>query len=300
MLPRHQLQEELPICELVSIMYTELPRQFVGKLESYDFWQLIFLEYGEFDVSVDGSEFELVQGEAVFYKPNSTHFGKLINGKSSVLIIINFECASDCMNVLENKRFRLLEEERRTLSGIVREGFNGNETYMGKTRKVYRPKQAKSYGSEHLIRNYLEILLIQLIRRQKPEGSEDGYKPVSIAVESQADESFSKMEAFFRSHLESSFTIKQLCDTFAISSTRLKMMVKQKTGMGVIEYFNSMKIAQAKRMIREESISFAEIAERLGYSSNQQFSKQFKRIAKMSPSDYAASISARSVKGRRQ
>lgn len=296
--PRHQLQEELAIRDLVSIKYVELPRQYVGRFETYDFWQLIYVEYGEFEIIVDEARFDLVQGEAVFYKPHSSHYGELRNGKSSVMIIINFDCASACMALLENKRFRLLEEERRALSCIVREGQHELESLKEHTHQVF-PKQEATlpFGTEQLIRNYMEILLIQLIRRQTPGQGGDDYKPVSIASESQLDESFSEIVEFFRNHLESNFTIKQLCDRFAISGTRLKMMFKRQTGMGIIEYFNCMKIKQAKRLIREEAVSFAEIAERLGYSSNQQFSKQFKRIAKLSPSDYAASISARARRG---
>lgn len=50
---------------------------------------------------------------------------------------------------------------------------------------------------------------------------------------------------------------------------------------------------KAKRLIREESATVSEIAERLGYSSLHYFSKQFKHIMDMTPSDYARSITAR-------
>lgn len=307
--PRHPLQEELAIRELVSIKYAELPRQFIGAIENYDFWQCIFVEYGEFEINVDGSKFDLAQGEAVFYKPHSSHTGTLKNGKSSVLIIINFDCDSPCLQLLENRRFRLSEEERRALACIVREGFGSAEASLERTHHEYPGRGGTGYpfGTAQMIRNYMEILLLQLLRRQMPDGvGENGEvnggasaldrgRPVSLAGEARSEELYTQMMAYFRERLGSTLTVAELCDAFAISATRLKLMFKQKTGMGIIETFNSMKIREAKRLIREESVSFAEIARRLGYSSNQQFSKQFKRIAKMSPSDYAVSIKARSL-----
>jgi len=61
-----------------------------------------------------------------------------------------------------------------------------------------------------------------------------------------------------------------------------------------------MKIAKAKRIIREEAASFSETAERLGYSSVHYYSKQFKRITDISPSEYVRSVNARALKMRGQ
>ena len=45
-------------------------------------------------------------------------------------------------------------------------------------------------------------------------------------------------------------------------------------------------------MIRDEQMNFTQIAEALGYSSIHYFSRQFKKLAGMTPSEYASSIRA--------
>ena len=45
-------------------------------------------------------------------------------------------------------------------------------------------------------------------------------------------------------------------------------------------------------MIREKQYNFTEIAQRLGYSSVHYFSRHFKQVAGMTPSEYAASVKA--------
>jgi YesN/AraC family two-component response regulator len=58
-----------------------------------------------------------------------------------------------------------------------------------------------------------------------------------------------------------------------------------------------MKIDTAKHMIRDRRMNFTQIAEALGYSSIHYFSRQFKKITGMAPSEYASSVKAIVDKG---
>ena len=62
--------------------------------------------------------------------------------------------------------------------------------------------------------------------------------------------------------------------------------------MGVIEYFSKMKIDSAKHLIRIGNLNFSQIAERLGYNSIHYFSRQFKQLTGMTPTEYASSVKA--------
>ena len=62
--------------------------------------------------------------------------------------------------------------------------------------------------------------------------------------------------------------------------------------MGVIEYFSLMKINIAKELIRTNRMNFTQISEHLGYTSIHYFSRQFKKITGMTPSEYVTSIKA--------
>ncbi len=50
-------------------------------------------------------------------------------------------------------------------------------------------------------------------------------------------------------------------------------------------------------MIRDEQMNFTQISESLGYSSIHYFSRQFKNITGMTPSEYASSIRAIAERG---
>ena len=61
---------------------------------------------------------------------------------------------------------------------------------------------------------------------------------------------------------------------------------------GVIEFFSRMKIDFAKQLIRENDMNFTQISDFLGYSSIHYFSRQFKKLSGMTPTEYATSIKA--------
>lgn len=60
--------------------------------------------------------------------------------------------------------------------------------------------------------------------------------------------------------------------------------------MSPIEYFNSLKIAEAKKLLRREELSVSRIADMLGYLSIHTFSRAFKRYVGFSPTEYRKSI----------
>ena len=59
---------------------------------------------------------------------------------------------------------------------------------------------------------------------------------------------------------------------------------------GIIHYYNSLKIEEAKRLIREGSYNFGQIAAALQFDTPQYFSMCFKRFVHMSPQEYKKSI----------
>ena len=67
-------------------------------------------------------------------------------------------------------------------------------------------------------------------------------------------------------------------------------LFRQNTQTGVIDYFCHLKIDAARQMIREGGFNFTQISDTLGYSSIHYFSRQFKQITGMTPTEYASSV----------
>ena len=70
-----------------------------------------------------------------------------------------------------------------------------------------------------------------------------------------------------------------------IGRSQLQKLFQKKTSLGIIEYFSHMKINAAKEMIRTGRMNFTQISETLGYTSIHYFSRQFKKVTGMTPSE---------------
>ena len=97
-------------------------------------------------------------------------------------------------------------------------------------------------------------------------------------------------------HVSENLSVAQICKSNSIGRSQLQKLFRSKSGYSAIEYFSRMKIDFAKQMIRERHYNFTQIADALGFSSIHYFSRQFKQITGMTPSEYASSIKALSDK----
>ncbi len=292
---RYLLREELVIKNIITFYYMELTRQYNNTIgENHDFWELVYVDKGEMEAYTDLNKYELSQGDIVFYRPNEFHRGMAKNDTAPNLIIISFDCSSQSMDYFIGKSFRLGKEEREILSRLISEGIEAfdppiDSPYM----RFPKAKPEAPFGSEQIIKNYLEILLIKLIRRMLSEQNEN-LDLITINGDNKSRELTDRVIEFMKSNISKSMTPEQICQEFSISRTGLMTMFKLYTGTSVKEYFNKLKIEHAKSLIREEQHNFTQIADILGYSSVHYFSKHFKSLTDMTPTEYARSVQAKS------
>ena len=98
-------------------------------------------------------------------------------------------------------------------------------------------------------------------------------------------------------NIDSQLTIKQICQDNLVGRSIVQMLFRDYGNSGIIDYFSMMKIDIAKQLIRAQQLNFTQIADTLGYSSIHYFTRQFKNISRMTPSEYASSIKSLSEKG---
>ncbi|GAA3399470.1 AraC family transcriptional regulator [Paenibacillus hodogayensis] len=296
---KFELREELAIRRMVTFFYREMPKDYFFDGERHDFWEIVYVDKGEWDVTVDGDPFHLEQGDLVFYGPNEFHRGGAAQKSSPNVIILTFECDSPAMDYFGVHRvFRLDEKERAVFASLVKAGFEAFDPPIDspKMRSLHRREDAP-FGSEQLIRNHLENLLIHLIRRKAitTAAEKPAEKPASAVKENIATGIATEAIEYLKANIAEDLTVDELCRRFQVSRTQLKAAIRQQTGLGVMEAFNHMKIERAKLLIREEMLNYTEIAELLGYSSIHYFSRQFKKLTNMTPTEYARSVKLRAI-----
>lgn len=290
----YPLRQELVIDRLYSFLYYELDHSFVARGEKHGFWEFVYVDKGQVELIIDERPCWLKPGQLAFYKPHQFHRGRAHNGTAPNLMIVSFDCDSPEMDFFSDRLFNLDERDRDLLSELLQEGFHAFGPLITKRGEGKLKGSSKArFGSEQLIKNYTETLLIRLIRKGLQDGSQ-AEKPASVSQLNKSTELADEIVAFMKANLASRFTTDELCRKFALGKSQLNALFRAKTGTGPMEYCHKLRIDQAKTYIREQSYNMTEIAERLGYTSIHYFSRTFKQATQMTPTEYARSVRARS------
>lgn len=292
-----KLGELIKIDEIYSMHYFEYMNNFIFEGESHDFWEFCFVDKGEVGITSGLEETVLKKGDIAFHQPNEFHNVKANGEIAPNLIVISFKCDSRHMEFFKNKILRVDEIERNLLADII---IEARHKYQGRLDDPYLTKliektQEDYFASGQLIKIYLEHLLIHLIRRYSNQylTRHPVLPRISKTTKLKSDEEiYNRVTTYLEEHLNSKVTIDQICRDNLVGRSQLQKIFRDRSGLGIIEYFSQMKITAAKQMIRTNRMNFTQISERLGYTSIHYFSRQFKKLTNMTPSEYASSVKA--------
>ena len=97
---------------------------------------------------------------------------------------------------------------------------------------------------------------------------------------------FNIMKYIQEHYYEENLTINTIAHHIYLTSTYICMIFKNKTGKTINQYITEVRIEKAKELLREEKLKLLEISHRVGYQSSKHFTKTFKKIVGINPSDF--------------
>ena len=276
--------------KIITIFYMELSKNFYYEGEKHDFWEMVYIDKGEMICTADDKRFVLKSGEMTFHKPNEFHN---LSGDSSVapnVSIMTFECKSRAMKHFEGKIFRLNAEEKSLLSTLFSEGLSCYQLEDKRNPLLQKLKviEPSPLGSSQMTKNLLEIFLIKLCRNTDVVTKEMRQSYVIDGI----DVPYNVMEIldYLKEHIYGKVTIRDLAKHLDKSESTIKQLFAQYRDGGIIRYYNALKIKEARKLIREGKYNMTQISDMLQFDNPQYFSKCFKAVTNMTPSEYKASI----------
>ena len=137
------LKDEININKIYSVRYFEYDTEFKFVGESHPFWEMVYIDKGEAQITADTDTFTLSQGEIYFHKPNEWH--NIVSNKTAPsVVIITFECNSDAMNYFSNKKLNVGQKQKELISKIISEFTNCFDTPLNSVF-CYKLSRRKTY-----------------------------------------------------------------------------------------------------------------------------------------------------------
>lgn len=275
---------------IMTIFYMELSKNFHYDGEKHNFWEMVYIDKGEMLCTADKNRFILKSGEMTFHKPNEFHNLSGNNTVAPNVSIITFRCSSRAMKHFEGKIFRLSAEEKSLLSMLMTEGlscFQPEDPHNPLIQKLKRIDPSP-FGSSQMTKNLLEIFLIKLCRNTDVVSKTLRQSFVIDGVD--VPYHIKEILDFLHANIYGRLTIGDVSRHVGKSESTVKQQFSLYRKSGIMHYYNSLKIKEARRLIREGNYNMTQIADLLCFDNPQYFSKCFKAYTNMTPKEYKASI----------
>ena len=274
------------ISKIVTIHYYEFDKTFVFGGERHDFWEMVYVDKGPVKIQMDDEVTVLSQGDIIFHRPNEFHSIRAIDSPIN-FFVVSFVCDSPAMQSLEKYHTSLDRSLKPFLSAIIRESEityvipKNDPTLAGLIRNVDAPP-----GGEQLIKTYLEQLFIYLLRGMTPS---DGIR-VFPSKESMENHLVVATKHLITEHCEENLRVSEICRAIGYSKSYLCKLFREQCGETIINYTVRLKIDRARELIREGRLNFTEISDRLSFDNPQYFSRVFKRVTGMTPTEFRRTL----------
>ena len=280
------LKNTLRVKDILNFMTMHIDPAFVDVIEMHDFWEIVYIESGEAIAIADDKEVHLLPGDVIFHKPGEAHAIKAANGTTAKAFFICFHTTNKSAKIFESLKIALENEQKQLIYRLYDEA---RKIYLNR-KKYYRSVIFSSSalspdaptGAQQLFKNHLEEFLISVIQLIEKRSEVITYE----TKEELEELIFQKMVEKITASVYSVISVEDICSEFHYGKTYLSQLFKKHSGLSIMQYYNSLKIKEAKKLIKDGNLTMVKISEKLGFNNQYYFSKVFKKIEGVSPSEY--------------
>lgn len=214
----------------------------------------------------------------------------------------NLFCEKNTALIMEGKEeyyIRPVLEKEIKLFIIDCEGY-GMESILNQPLKIQGMSEFLLENSEYEFKNYkMDVHSDEAGRQQMAENLMVQFmilmyrrvKNIMRNVENNSGINIvEKVTDYLHENISNEISLPDVVKYANMSATALKKVFKENMGIGVMKYFNLIKIEKAKMLLSEGQYNVSQIAMILGYESIHYFSKQFKTFVGVSPTYYISNI----------
>lgn len=135
-----------------------------------------------------------------------------------------------------------------------------------------------THGKQHLLKRITECILIHLLQN-------NDFSIKATDCEAHTHD-INNIIHYIQTNFTNKITLEQLSELSAINKYYLIRIFKQYTGLSPIDYIIHIRIEEAEKLLIESSLPISKISDLVGFHSPSHFTKVFKAIHHMTPSQF--------------
>ena len=263
-----EVVRRLKVESLYTFFYQEKEQGFLFPGEAHPMPELTYVDQGSLHSVVDGQDLLLEQGDIMVYTPDQWHMQYADMGVAPRFVTISFGLSGGGLDRIKNRKFKAPQQAVTLLQQMLREQDEPDD------------------HSGDMIISMLNQLLVILLRQVDAPAAK---VKTSNAVHSE-NEIIRRTQQYITANIREKLTVPSVAKAVEVSPSYLTALFHKNLQISPGEYIRRLKLQESKQMIRENSMTFTEIAAALQYSTVHHFSRQFKEKFGITPTEYAKSV----------
>ncbi len=274
----YTVKKLISVQHLVTIEQFKNISDFSYPEEAHDFYEFVYVEDGKITCKNEDANTTLTRNDFFLILPGSKHSYFVDKNENASILIVCFKSKSNIISIIKGRR-RIDGEIKELLEKILKEA---KSTFVFPINNKLILKENPMLGSQQLIENYIEEVLIKLVQDEMYIRSD-----IQVMVDaSEIKKSIvNEVVGILRSNIYGKVSLSNICDDMFYSKTYLNGLFKEMLGVTIMQYYQDLKINEAKKLLdKREKITT--IADKLHYESPQYFAKIFKKKVGLTPTEY--------------
>lgn len=237
-------------------------------------FDFLFIHAGEISIEINaGDPINVRKGQGVLIFPETSFCGESVAEQTKASVhhfVLHKAAAGSSQSVLQ----KFMGKKR---------GFEFLDTAGNRLidRDLDRSLRLRAQPSNKLTQamqcNLLCLALAQL---------QVAIKPVLSTTARKTQILLRNLVAWLGRNLAQSFSVDEMASRVALSESHLRRVFRAEYGIGPSQYFQEMKIREARRLLRESALPIKAISSQLGFNDLAHFYRSFKKHTDMPPADY--------------
>ena len=276
--------EDLLIDELSLLGWTifdsAVPDGLVSHVHSRDY-EICYIVQGQLNWWVNDEVYEVKRGDFFFTKPGELHGGmnSIMERCEMYWLHLHFPGMDYPNSGFSLPRRNMLLDE---LNEINHRAFPAQSNMCPPFRRLLEEYENRDEYAFFSIKAKLLEILIELLR---------SYRQFKAAIPNSKVEysrEISQALSWIDEHLTHKFTVADIANAVSLSTSYFHERFSREVGLPPTEFCTRQRIERAQKLLEADSISIAEIAHSVGFSTSQYFATVFKKHVGVSPREFRA------------
>lgn len=240
-------------------------------------YEIYVLMAGQREFFIQDRTITIAEGDVVIISPNVLHRTTNAERPKHERLIINMHAQYFSVDGSHEEVLQpLLQRDYLILKGSLR----SRAMIDMHTRAIMQEMKERGSGFELYAQTLAVQLLIMCCRHFRQHDAEP------LAAPSPMHERISEIVRYINDHYMEELSLHLLADKFYISPYYLSRSFKEATGFAFVEYVNSVRIKEAKKLLESSSLKVNLIARKVGFGSVTHFGRVFRAVTGHSPLYY--------------